>query len=1070
MGLDWTMRLICLFLTSLAILPALAEDPRATFFEAKIRPLLADACYDCHAADTKQKAGLLLDSKAGWQIGGDSGPALIPGDPDASLMIRAIGYEETDLQMPPKKRLTDAQIADLTQWVADGAYDPREGGSDAVAKAADSIDVAARKAAHWSWQKVTLPATPVVKQTDWPQQSVDPFVLAKLEEAKLSPSAPASPQVLIRRIFFDLTGLPPTPEQVQAFLAEPTEAAYEAVVDDLLRSQHFGEHWGQHWLDLVRFAETWGHEQDFAIPHAWRYRDYVIRALNTDVPYDDFLVEHVAGDLVEKPRIDAKSRTNESIQGTGFWHLGEATHSPVDIRDDECVRMSNQIDVFSKAFLGQTVACARCHDHKFEAITTKDYYRLFGYLQSSNYQLADISDPEAQTQAAETLEELRSEEDKALRQAMSREYFLKRADGEIDWAALAKDDAKNPRHPLFPVIEKETAKVLERWLDEEKRSATEVAKQIVIETTRKGELDLTPIERPFDDTKDVIADYSKEDVGWYVSGHRFGKSPVATGRVLPSGLAIEAAAHSDLLSEKFTGLIRTKTFEVTGDRLWIRYRGKAKLFLAVDSHRVCQGPLHSARLRKNLESKEPGYQWVSHDVSKYIGHRVHVEFTPESNFSLSRVQFSHDQPKTAFVTNPHLKTALKEPGNVNVAYNRLFDRAVDGWQSGRADQDQLVLVDWLLFRSQLIDVSASPRVKAVRERFAKARAEAESLIPKPIRALALMDGSAEDEPVHFRGNYRTLSPEPVRRGHLLDALATGAETLPANGSGRLQLAHQIISADNPLTARVFVNRAWHHLFGRGIVETVDNFGSAGTKPSHPALLDHLAYRFVHEQGWSTKRLLRELVLSQTYRMSSQPYPDKAAIDPTNLLVHRMPIRRLTGEAIRDHLLHVSGRLDRKLYGKSVMVHISDFMRSNRSPAGTGPLDGDGRRSVYIEGRRNHMEPLLVAFDKPTPFTAIGKRNVSSSPAQPLMLLNNELVHQEAERWAKQLLEDASLSDGQRIEKAYWQAFGRAPESWETEAATAFLAKQRTLYEGEAVPAWKDLAHTLVNVKEFIFIN
>ena len=251
---------------------------------------------------------------------------------------------------------------------------------------------------------------------------------------------------------------------------------------------------------------------------------------------------------------------------------------------------------------------------------------------------------------------------------------------------------------------------------------------------------------------------------------------------------------------------------------------------------------------------------------------------------------------------------------------------------------------------------------------------------------------------------------------------------------------------------------------------MDNFGSAGTKPSHPALLDHLAYRFVHEQGWSTKRLLRELVLSQTYRMSSQPYPDKAAIDPTNLLVHRMPIRRLTGEAIRDHLLHVSGRLDRKLYGKSVMVHISDFMRSNRSPAGTGPLDGDGRRSVYIEGRRNHMEPLLVAFDKPTPFTAIGKRNVSSSPAQPLMLLNNELVHQEAERWAKQLLEDASLSDGQRIEKAYWQAFGRAPESWETEAATAFLAKQRTLYEGEAVPAWKDLAHTLVNVKEFIFIN
>jgi len=1064
------MRSLCFLLMSLAVLPALAEEPQATFFETKIRPLLAEACYKCHAADTKQKAGLLLDSKAGWQIGGDSGPALVPGDPEASLMIRAIGYEETDLQMPPKKRLTGAQIADLTQWVADGAYDPREGGREAVAKAADSIDVAARKSAHWAWQKVTLPTKPVVKQTDWPQQSIDPFILAKLEEAELTPNGAAASQVLIRRVFFDLTGLPPTPEQVKAFMAEPTEGAYEAVVDDLLKSQHFGEHWGQHWLDLVRFAETWGHEQDFAIPHAWRYRDYVIRAFNADVPYDDFLVEHVAGDLVEKPRIDAKSRANESIQGTGFWHLGEATHSPVDIREDECVRLSNQIDVFSKAFLGQTVMCARCHDHKFEAITTKDYYRLFGYLQSSNYQIADVSDPEAQAEAATTLADIQKREDQALRQAMSREYFLKRADGDIDWSAYVTEEAKALGHPLYPLTEKETAQALERWLDEEKRSQAELAKQTVIGTERKGELDLIPIERIFDESKDVIADYSMKDVGWYVSGHRFGKNPVATGTVLPSGLALEVAAHSDLLSEKFTGLIRTKTFEVTGDRLWFRYRGQAKMFLAVDSHRVCQGPLHSGRLRKNLESKEPGYHWVSHDVSKYIGHRVRVEFTPKSNFSLSRVQFSHDKPKTPFVANAHLKAALTDSGNLNAAYNRLFDRSVDAWNSGSADRHQLALVDWLFFRSKLIDVAASPRVEAVRERFSRARAEAEGRIPKPIQALALMDGSAEDEPVHFRGNYRTLSPEPVRRGHLLDALASGEETLPPDGSGRLQLAHQIISADNPLTARVFVNRVWHHLFGRGIVETVDNLGSAGTKPSHPELLDHLAYRFVHEQGWSTKRLLRELVLSQTYRMSSEPHAEKTAVDPTNLLVHRMPIRRLTGEAIRDHLLHVSGRLDRKPFGESVMVHISDFMRSNRSPAGSGPLDGNGRRSIYIEGRRNHMEPLLVAFDKPTPFTAIGKRNVSSSPAQPLMMLNNELVHQEAARWAKQLLEDDALSEPQRVDNAYWQAFGRAPESWEKEAAVAFLAEQRKLHSGDALAAWKDLAHTLVNVKEFIFIN
>ncbi|MGY8686519.1 MAG: PSD1 and planctomycete cytochrome C domain-containing protein, partial [Verrucomicrobiales bacterium] len=878
----------------LGLFTAAAEgDPRASFFEAKIRPLLVESCYECHAADTKQKAGLFLDSKDGWKIGGESGTAIVPGDPDGSLLMRAVSYEETDLQMPPKKRLSDGQIADLRKWIADGAYDPREGGVSPQPSSAQTFDLAGRKAAHWAWQKVVAPDLPSVRASEWPRQSIDAFILANLEKAGISPNEETTPQVLVRRLFFDLIGLPPTPEQVQRFIAAPTEDAYVTLVDELLDSLHFGERWGQHWLDIVRYAETWGHEQDFAIPEAWRYRDYVIRAFNADVPYNDFLIEHIAGDLVSKPRIDPENRTNESIQGTGFWHLGEATHSPVDIREDECARMSNQIDVFSKAFLGVTLACARCHDHKFDAISTKDYYAIFGYLQSSSFQLADISDPEAQAKAHAELTQIKKDEDQALRDALRRDYFLKRAAGPIDWAAKVSEEARDPAHPLFPLTAKRED-VLKRWLEEETNTQAAVEGQIVVRTERKGELDLTPVEHAFDPAQHVVVDYAAKDTGWYVSGKRFGTGPAAPGVFVPGEslrMVVEPAAHGDLVSEKFTGIIRTKTFEVTGDQLWYRYCGNAKVFLEVDSHRVCQGPLHNGRLRKELKG-ESTYRWAAHDMSKYIGHRVHVEFTPLEGFSLSRVQFSREEPKKAFRANPLLREMVNA-SDLNLSLNHAFDRAVTAWSEGAClDADQIALADWVLLRSGVIEPNQSSRVEHARGAFAEARATAESRIPQPIRALALLDGSGENEPVHARGNYRTLGAEPVPRA-FLEALDRPNQSPPTDGSGRLELAQQVVRSDNPLTSRVLVNRVWHHLFERGLVETVDNFGSTAPPPSHPELLDHLAHRFVTEQGWSMKALIRELVLSSTYRMSSRPDPNKAQIDQTNRLVHRMPIRRLT---------------------------------------------------------------------------------------------------------------------------------------------------------------------------------
>ena len=354
-----------------------ADDDTAglEFFEAKVRPLLVNRCQSCHGGG-KAKGGLRLDTRATALGGGDTGPALVPGKPDESLLVEAIRYGEA-LQMPPKSKLPAEEIAVLTRWVEQGAPWPvgRESAPPGTVKPFNLRE----RAGHWSLQPVQDPAPPEVKDQAWPLNPVDRFLLAKLEAKGLKPAAEAEKPTLIRRLTFDLIGLPPKPEEVEAFVADASPDAYETLVERLLASPHYGERWGRHWLDLVRFAETSGHEFDYDIPLAYRYRDYVIRAFNADLPYDQFVVEQLAGDLLPEPRRDPSTGTNESILGTGSYRFHEGVHSPVDLREDGAAKFDSQIDVLSKAFLGLTIACARCHDHKFDAITTRDYYALNGY-------------------------------------------------------------------------------------------------------------------------------------------------------------------------------------------------------------------------------------------------------------------------------------------------------------------------------------------------------------------------------------------------------------------------------------------------------------------------------------------------------------------------------------------------------------------------------------------------------------------------------------------------------------------------------------------------------------------
>ena len=1100
------------------------QDER--FFENRIRPLLIQHCYECHSRQADEPdGGLLLDSKPGWMRGGDSGPAIKPGNPEASRLIEAVRYENVGLQMPPESKLADGDIRALERWIANGAPDPRSDEVESQRNDNTVFDLQNRRRQHWAWQPRQLGELPQVKNQEWPRTELDRFILARLEAVGLNPAPEAEKRVWLRRISFDLTGLAPSADEIEDFLSDGSPQAYQRVVDRLLRSRHFGEHWALHWLDLVRYAETRGHEQDFPIDQAFRYRDYVIQSFNDDVPYDQWVIEHIAGDLVDEPRLHPIDKSNQSVQGTGFWHLGEATHSPVDICGDESERFANQIDVFSRAFLGLSMACARCHDHKFDAISMEDYYALYGFLQSSSFQLVDVSDPSMQEEITKRLLDLRHAMDQPMREALVQlqKEKMQRLAGYLIAAAakthgnqvkdatlseelvtklvahlkLASEQPSDPLHLFSRIVVDEQPITLRsiRKVQDLVHEELEAREQIFHEqnanlkvtvTSKNGERNYSSRERAWN-RNDLIEDFSSQAPDrWITSGHRFGRKPAQPGELLIGDSDLStwrvvetASAAANRISPKLTGMLRTATFEITSDLIWYRYRGEADLLLVVDSHRVVAGPLHGI-VKQQLRGEPNKWNWKSQNVRDYLGHRVHAEFQPKKDFALDRIIFSATQPPQ---NSPVARwqrdqlSPLKESRDPLLEFCKstvgALTHVLDRFADNSDDSGDAKCMNWMFQHDQLFE----PRPRAAHTfqdtlaKYSRAKLELEEQIPKPIRAMALLDGTAENEPIHIRGNHKNRAPTPVPR-RILAAMDGESHSPPRLGSGRLELAQQLVQPESPLLSRVMVNRIWHHLFGRGIVETVDDFGAMGTKPTHPLLLDYLAQKYI-DDGWSTKRLIREIVLSSTYRMSSHPAKEGTQLDPANKLWHRTDVRRLPAESIRDHILNVSTRLDRKMFGPSVMTHITPFMRGNRSPKGSGPLDGNGRRSIYTEVRRNHLSAMLRAFDKPVPFTAIGKRDVSNSPAQSLIMLNDPFVQQQAGRWAAFLLEIEE--DTERIQRAYVAAFARRPRTSEIQTALAFVGRQDELHRrlGEKnshVRAWADLCHTLMNVKEFIHIN
>jgi cytochrome c553 len=764
--------LIAAFGLSLSAEEAAPSSAGTAFFETKIRPVLVAECYECHSQNAEKIGGkLLLDSRQGVLKGGESGPALLAGKPEESLLIHALRWEH-DLEMPPEEPLTPLVIEDFIQWIQMGAPDPRTG------KMKELSGKKYEDGALWSFQPVRNPTPPEVKNKDWARDPIDRFTLARMNAMGLEPTRDAPPEMLLRRLYFDLIGLPPTQADLELFRAERLihggEAAVRIRVDSLLDSPRFGERWGRYWLDVARYAESNGNDglsRNPSFPHAWRYRDYVIDAFNEDTPYNRFLTEQIAGDLLPA---DTDEERDRNLIATGFLALGAKPAKAMNNNFAMDV-VADQIDAIGSGVLGLSIACARCHDHKFDPIPTRDYYALAGFFTSS----------------------------------------------ETMWGLAGNEALTAPPTDLHVL-----------------------------------------------------------------------KTPP---RVTP-------------------------------------YPGWTETVLVLESNTGLPKPIPKPR-----------------------------------------------------------------------------------WKPG------------------------TPLAMGVRDKKEPA-----------------------DCKINLKGDAKKLG-EDVPRGFLTAYGDAEPVTIPKDTSGRLELARWLTAPDQPHTPRVFVNRIWQHLFGRGIVNSPDDFGVYGERPTHPDLLDHLATRFV-EDGWSMKRLIRSIVLSRTYQLSSQAEKSSIQSDPENLWLSRHTRRRLDAEALRDAILSVSGNLSLDRPEGSIIRHRDILINL----AGESLHQPSRHRSIYLCYLRNSPPPELAAFDLPGFLKVSGKRETSTVPGQALFLYNNPFVIEQAANLSQRV--QLSGSDTKvRIRNAYQLTLSREPDPEELYRAGELLDQIRATTSSET-KAWDGVCQALLTANEFRYID
>jgi hypothetical protein len=858
----------------------------------------------------------------------------------------------------------------------------------------------------------------------WVKSPIDRFILARLEEKGLKPAPPADKRTLLRRAYFDLIGLPPTPEEVEAFLSDSSPGAFEKVVDRLLASPHYGERWGRHWLDVARYADSNGMDENLAMGNAWRYRDYVVRAFNDDRPYDCFLREQIAGDLLPGAGADG-------LIATGFLSIG-----PKMLAEDDPVKMEmdvidEQVDTVGRTFLGLTLGCARCHDHKFDPIPTADYYALAGVFKSTktmeNFKVV-ARWHERPVGTAEELERLRRHDVTAGAKKGEIDALVGRANEDL----LREARKKVPQY-LAAAAEwrrgEETVKGLKSVLATADGAKVPGLVLIEAEDFARGNV-------------------KKEHTGY---GEKIGV-------IYNAGPLPNVAEYDVTLTEPGAWQVELRC--AAAESRPVRLSVNGRLVKADAAGRV-------------TGSWYPDTQaWGVEGVVALAAGKNTLRLERDGPFphldKLALVPWRGEAPRTA-------EQIAAEQGLVPefvLAWARHL-----GEPGGKPPEGEAL--------ARLVDDPNGPFALPSRpeahypeatageaRRLRDELAALEKARPALPEAMGVSEGTPTNLRVHLRGSHLTLGKEVPRQ---FPRVLAGERHAPvAEGSGRRQLAEWLTRPDHPLTARVMVNRVWRWHFGEGLVRTTDNFGRLGDRPAHPELLDWLAVCLVAD-GWSVKALHRLVMLSSTYQMSTA-YDERAALlDPENRLHWRRDRRRLEAEALRDAILAVSGRLDRAMGGTLYPGENRKYVIGY--PNTTYDKYDFERRSVYLPVIRSDVYSVLQAFDFPDPAVPSGERPTTTVAPQALFLMNGKLVREQTRHMAAGLLGETRLDDAGRVWLAYERAYGRAPDERETARALAFLRRCEEALAGEKMDAgerrlraWQSLCRVVLAANEFVYVE
>ncbi len=997
------------------ISPLIAQEDGTAFFEKNIRPILIQKCLGCHSATSQPiMGGLRLDTREAMLKGGTRGASLVPGNPADSLLLKVVMHTAGPLKMPPGPKMKDAEAAVIAQWIAMGA----PFGTTAPQAA---------PTAFWAFVKPAAAAVPAVKNRQWAQSPIDAFVLSALEAKGLAPVAPADKRTLIRRATYDLTGLPPTPAEVTAFLEDSSPQAYAKVVDRLLASPRYGERWARHWLDVARYADSNGLDENLVYKNAFRYRDYVIAAFNKDKPYNQFLTEQLAGDLL--PDAGDLKISIERWTATGFLSLGAkmlAEDDPVKMQMDI---VDEQLDTTSRAFMGLTVGCARCHDHKFDPIPTADYYALAGIFKSSK-----------------TMDHFKVV-------AKWHEYVLAPKEQRDQLAAHeAKIEAQRKEIGKLTKAENETLTMAAKsrvgaYLLAAARLQHDKEIQIApAESSSKG---ISLVSPPKSETKTVDFTFEAPTAGQYQLDVLDQERGNGTADVYVNGeWMIEGLppVQNRAASPEVPGWTYLAIVPVQKGKNTIRLE-HAKNF---------------PKFEKLLLSPHTGKETPLTTVQIAALHKVNPSILEQLIEYFDR---SRGAPSSPFY---EWETQEQTPA-LAAKFEGLFQQALT-----RKDDPKLkIYVD--LLGEKFGPFAAPDGAKRYYSEAAKAQLKTldaqlknlEKATPDLPRAMGVADGDKiEDIPIHNRGSHWTLG-EVVPRRFLTAIAGRNQAPLGANTSGRLQLAQWLAQPDHPLTSRVMVNRIWRNHFGRGIVPTVDNFGRLGEAPTNQPLLDWLALRFIEKQ-WSIKAMHREMMLTNTYQMSSALNAKALEVDPENLLLWRMPRRRLEAEAIRDAVMSASGGLKIENPG-SILTYKDRAYVANTAKGGSVDYDRPVR-AVYLPVVRSSMYEVFTAFDLPDPTMSNGDRDSTVVAPQALFMMNSSVILKHSKTMADSLLADKTLDNQGRIRQAYERALSRPPTPQEVDGALTFIGSIAKDWQGDEAKAWQSFCKSLLATNEFIYLN